>query len=32
MSLLPPKATVRRQVTLPLRFADGYTTVAASSG
>ena len=23
-----PKATIRRQVTLPLRFADGYTTAA----
>ena len=28
MSLALPKATIRRQVTLPLRFADGYTTAA----
>jgi GTP cyclohydrolase II len=28
MSLPPPKATIRGQVMLPLRFADGYTTAA----
>ena len=28
MPLSPPKATIRTQVTLPLRFADGYTTPA----
>jgi GTP cyclohydrolase II len=28
MSLALPKATIRRQVRMPLRFADGYTTVA----
>jgi GTP cyclohydrolase II len=28
MSRPLPKATIRRQVTLPLRFADGYTTAA----
>jgi GTP cyclohydrolase II len=28
MSLPLPKATIRRQVTMPLRFADGYTTAA----
>jgi GTP cyclohydrolase II len=28
MSPALPEATIRRQVTLPLRFADGYSTVA----
>ena len=28
MSQALPKATIRRQVTMPLRFADGYTTAA----
>ena len=28
MSLALPKATIRRQVRMPLRFAGGYTTVA----
>ncbi len=28
MHLSPPKATIRTQVTLPLRFADGYATPA----
>ena len=28
MHLPPPKATIRTQVTLPLRFADGYATPA----
>jgi GTP cyclohydrolase II len=28
MSRAVPEATIRRQVSLPLRFADGYTTVA----
>ena len=28
MSLDLPKATVRRQVTMPLQFADGYATSA----
>ncbi|HEY5200420.1 MAG TPA: GTP cyclohydrolase II [Acidothermaceae bacterium] len=28
MHLSPPKATIRTQVTMPLRFADGYTTPA----
>src|SRR4029079_10255645 len=28
MPLPPPTATIRTQVSLPLRFADGYTTVA----
>ena len=28
MSSAPPNASIRRQVTLPLRFVDGYTTPA----
>jgi GTP cyclohydrolase II len=28
MSSAPPKASIRRQVMLPLRFVDGYTTAA----
>jgi GTP cyclohydrolase II len=28
VQLAPPKATIRTQVTLPLRFADGYATPA----
>jgi GTP cyclohydrolase II len=28
MSVTPPSATIRTQVTVPLRFADGFTTTA----
>ena len=28
MSSVPPNASIRRQVTMPLRFVDGYTTQA----
>jgi GTP cyclohydrolase II len=28
MSSVPPNASIRRQVTIPLRFVDGYTTQA----
>ena len=28
MSVYPPTATIRTQVSVPLRFADGYSTAA----
>ncbi|MDT4974259.1 MAG: cyclohydrolase, partial [Pseudonocardiales bacterium] len=28
MPRTPPAATIRTQVTVPMRFADGYTTTA----